>query len=169
MSFLDAVGSLKEKMTVFKGETVQTVGIIPKGVDVSLKLDSSHGILSIVYTKTQTVTLVYERILGFTVECVKTYEDNRVSNMAGQFLSSGLAGSVGKIVGGGLVGRQKEIIRWIGTLYYTDKNGERSELRFIEKNVGEYYTEETKTSSAKKFETAVNQIAAMVGGNLTEL
>lgn len=169
MSFLDTVEFLKEKSTVFKGETVQSVGIIPKGVDVSLKLDSTSGVLSIVYTKTQTVTLVYDRILGFTVECSRTQEEDRVSNVAGQILSRGVGGPVGRIVGSGLLGRQKEIIRWIGTLHYTDKNGERSELHFIEKSGGEYYAEETKTAAAKKFETAMNKIAAMTGENLTEL
>lgn len=174
MGFFDTVELLKEKTTVFKGETVQSVGVIPQGVNVSLKLDSANGNLVIVYTKTQTVTLVYERVLGFSVGCTKSYEADQVSNAVGQVLARGglgrgVAGQVGRLVGGGLVGRQKEIVRWIGTLFYTNKNGEREELQFIEKVGDEYYSEETKSAAAKKFETAVNKVAMLTGDNLTEL
>lgn len=170
----DSVDFIKEKTTTFKGETMQGVGIIPKGVDVTLQLDSTNGVLVIAYTKTQRVTLVFERIMGFVVEQTKSYEADQASNFAGAILSGGalgrgVVGQVGRLAGGILSAKQNEIIHWVATLYYKDKNGEQKELRFIEKSGGEYYLEDSKSMSAKKFETAINKVAVMSGENLTEL
>lgn len=173
-SLKDSVDFIKEKTTSFKGETTQRIGIIPQGVDVTLKLDSTDGVLIIAYTKTQKVTLVFERIMGFMVEQSKSYETDQASNIAGAILSGGalgrgVVGQVGRLAGGILSAKQNEIVHWVATLHYKNKNGEQEELHFIEKSSDGYYEGESKSTASKKFENAINKIAIMSGDNLTEL
>lgn len=167
--------NLREKTAVFKCETLQSIGAIPLGGDVVLKLNPADQNLIIHYSKKAEITLTYERIVAFRIERHQTSiknEANEAGQIAGQILSTGLFGKTGKIVGGlssGILGREKIQNRWIGTLIYKDKKGELQELNFIQKQNNEYYTDKEKDPSANNFERIVNEIACRFGENITEL
>lgn len=165
----DSMNNFKEKTSSFKCESMQPIGAIPQGGDVTLKLDPNHQNLIIHYNKRTEITLTYMRIASFRLECMESFIDDRNSKIAGRALASGVFGRVGKMAGSALMEMQKKEIRWIGTLVYRDKSGEMQELKFIQKLGPEYYGEEEKYSSAAKFERMVNEIACRMGEGITEL
>lgn len=168
-NFKNSWDILKEKKAAFKCETVQPIGIIPRGADVSLKLNPDSKVLVIRHDKNTEVTLQYGRIMGFRLECDKNFVDDERIGMAGEILSTGILGKTGKIAGRMMKGIKKRKIRWIGTLIYKDKIGETKELLFLQKEGDSYYDSEEKNSSAEKFTRIINKIAGYTGENITEL
>lgn len=166
---------MKEKKAKFEGKALQPVGVIPKGGEVTLKLDPDAETLSIQYDKDINVRLPYARVLGFRLECITEETANNQTDLAGLFLSSGLlgrgiVGTAGKLAGGMMMGKKKKKAIWVGTLIYKDKDGLTQELSFAGDDK-ELEGDNTpyKNSEDKQFEHIVNGIAMKSNQELMEL
>ena len=165
----------KEKTVKFDGTALQTVGVIPKGGDVVIRLNPDTQTLSINYDKDISIKLPYSRVMGFRLEAITEESANNKTDIAGLVLSSGLlgrgiVGQASRIAGSMLMGIKKRKAIWVGTLVYRDKNGNTQELSFagheqeLERDESPY-----KYSDDEQFEHIVNRIALSVNQDLLEL
>lgn len=164
-----------EKKARFEGTALQTIGVIPKGGEVTLKLDPDAEILSIQYDKDISVRLPYARVLGFRLECITEETANNKMDLVGSVLSSGLlgrgvVGMAGKLAGGMIMGSKKKKAIWVGTLSYKDKEGNIQELAFAgDDDVLEEDDMPYKDTEDERFEHIVNGIAMKANQDLMEL
>lgn len=156
----------KESSQMFLGESLQAIGKIPAGKCVGLTLKPSDKVLNIHYDKTD-ITLPYERLRGFRLENEVTLAKSS-SGLGGAVVGGALFG-----VGGAIVGQNakkgKTKVKWVGTLYYVDKDGNSQTLSFIQWGVTGYYEGENKHWGAGQFENTISDIVSRYGEDITEL
>jgi len=165
----------KEKNVKFEGTALQTVGVIPKGGKVVIRLNPDTEILSLNYNKDISVKLPYSRVMGFRLEAITEETANNKTDLAGLVLSSGMlgrgiVGQAGRIAGNMLMGIKKRKAIWVGTLVYQDKNGNTQEISFAG-NEQELERDDSpfKYSDDEQFELAVNRVALRTNQDLLEL
>jgi len=156
----------KEASSIFLAKSMQAIGKIPAGQIVTLTLKPDNQVLNINHDKTD-ITLPYERLRGFRVEDEVTLAKS-CGGLGGAIVGGALFGGVGAIVGQNAK-KGKTKVKWIGTLSYEDKEGNLQTLNFIEWGLTRHYEGETKNWSASQFESAVNNIVARYGDDVTEL
>lgn len=164
----------KEKNTEFKGKALQSIGVIPKGGEVELKLNPDEQVLVINYDDEVKIKLPYSRIMGFRLECSQKVVNDNKKDIAGAVLSSGIlghgiVGTAGKIAGSMLSGQKKQKAYWIGTLIYRDKTDNIAEISFATKEEVVEGDEAQKDYYDKEFEHIVNDIAGRYNTDLNEL
>lgn len=164
-----------QKKVKFDGKALQTVGVIPKGGEITIRLNPDIEILSIQYGKDFNVKLPYARVLGFRLECVIEEMENNMGDITSLVLSSGLlgrgtVGKASKIAGNMMKGMKKRRAIWVGTLVYTDKLGVTQELSFAGRdNELGHGDEPYKDSEDEEFERIVNGIAMKMNQDIMEL
>ena len=165
----------KERKAKFEGKALQPVGVIPNGSDVVLRLDPDTQIFSINYTKTISVKLPYDRVLGFRMECITETVSNQTAKLVGMALSSGILGGgfmglAGRMAGSVVGNLKRKQGLWVGTLIYRDKTGDTQELSFAGCKI-DIEGDETpyKYPEYSSFEEIVNGIALNANQDLMEL
>lgn len=156
----------KESIQGFLGESLQPIGKIPAGKCVGLGLKPSDQVLNIHYDKID-ITLPYERLRGFRLEDEVTLSKSG-SGLGGAIVGGALFGGAGAIIGQNAK-KGKTKVKWIGTLSYTDKEGNLQTLSFIQWGLTGHYEGDTKHWGASQFESTINDIVSRYNEDITEL
>lgn len=156
----------REKNAVFMGETQQTIGNIPVGKLVSLRLDPANEKLLIVLGQTE-ISLPYNRITGFAVESETNLVNGKVS-IGGAVVGAAFFGGVGALIGANK-NKGKTKNKWFASLTYIDKDGNPQELLFVEYAVLAPYDKQNKSLSAVNFTSAIMGIVGRYQEAITEL
>lgn len=156
----------REKKAIFQGETQQTIGNIPIGKLVMLKLDPANEKLLITFGSTE-IALPYSRITGFAVESETNLVNGKVS-VGGAVVGAALFGGVGALIGANK-NKGKTKNKWYASLTYIDKAGNPQELLFVEYALISPYDKQGKSINALNFTAAVMGIVSRYQESITEL
>ena len=166
----------QERKTKYKGTNLQPIGQIPVGVEVTLSLDPEKEVLCISY-RSDTITLPYDRVTGFSVALVETDKTNQILKidvaptgfdpLGAKKLIAGLASNVAS----NLIPQKKEISA-ISTLQFIDKKGIDQELRFSnseETGYGINHEDAYHDYGAEAFAKVINAMKSRRSEHITEL
>lgn len=147
--------SKKANDALFLGKCVQNIGPIMIGEICSLSIDVDNDKLQIKSGK-KTAKIPLNRILGFSLNDEVTLSHGKTS--IGRAVIGGFFfGDSGAIIGANSKKGNTET-RWIGTLLYTDKQGDTVETNFIAQGfTGEYRKKQVPTLHYN-FETALRNL-----------
>ena len=174
----------QERKTKYKGTNLQPIGQIPVGVEVTLSLDPEKEVLCISY-RSDTITLPYDRVTGFSVALVETDKTNQILKSAQSFLGNADVAPTGfdplgakKLIAGlasnvasNLIPQKKEISA-ISTLQFIDKKGIDQELRFSnseETGYGINHEDAYHDYGAEAFAKVINAMKSRRSEHITEL
>ena len=147
----------RQEQVKYNGKSLQSIGLIPKGGNVTLKLDPDSEVLSVQYGKNTCVQIPYSHIFGFRIECITEETAEGKTDIVSLALSSSLSEqkSAAKPV--------DEINKavWVGTLIYKDRTGLTHKLLFAgEAKKFEDGGTPYKDAKDEQFEYILNKIAA---------